>query len=234
MKVVISQPMFFPWPGLFEQIKLADVFVHYDDVQFPQGRSFINRVQIKTASGVQWLTVPVQRGLQPINKTCSDETQKWREKHLKTLRHAYARAPFFADMMSLAEAIYALPTDSLSEINIAALESVAAYFELSPRFVKSSQIPSESSSSQRLLELVCALEGTIYITGHGARNYLNHELFEKHGIRVEYMDYQKRVFAQLHGEFTPFVSVLDLIANEGRAGREKLVSSSVGWKEFLT
>ena len=59
MKIVISQPMFFPWVGLFEQIRLADIYVHYDDVQFSKG-SFVNRVQIKTNKGTQWLTVPLQ------------------------------------------------------------------------------------------------------------------------------------------------------------------------------
>ena len=56
-RVVISQPMLFPWVGLFEQIRAADVYVHYDDVQFSKG-SFTNRVQIKTARGPRWLTVP--------------------------------------------------------------------------------------------------------------------------------------------------------------------------------
>ena len=34
MNVVISQSMYFPWVGMLEQIRLADVFVFYDDVQF--------------------------------------------------------------------------------------------------------------------------------------------------------------------------------------------------------
>ena len=59
MKVVISQPMFFPWVGMFEQIRLADIYVHYGDVRFSKG-SYVNRVQIKTAQGVRWLTVPLQ------------------------------------------------------------------------------------------------------------------------------------------------------------------------------
>ena len=50
--VVISQPMLFPWVGMFEQVALADVFVHYDDVQFSKG-SFTNRVQLKTARRVR-------------------------------------------------------------------------------------------------------------------------------------------------------------------------------------
>ena len=57
--VVVSQPMFFPWVGMFEQIRLADAYVHYTDVQFSKG-SFVNRVQIKTADGFRWLTVPLK------------------------------------------------------------------------------------------------------------------------------------------------------------------------------
>ena len=56
--VVVSQPMLFPWVGLFEQIRLADVFVHYDDVAFSKG-SFFNRVQIKTLEvGSKWFNGP--------------------------------------------------------------------------------------------------------------------------------------------------------------------------------
>ena len=59
MQIVISQSMLFPWIGLMEQIRLADVFVHYNDVQFSKG-SFVNRVQIKTSQGTKWMTVPLE------------------------------------------------------------------------------------------------------------------------------------------------------------------------------
>ena len=45
---------------MFEQIRLADAFVHYSDVQFSKG-SFVNRVQIKTSAGIRWLTVPLEK-----------------------------------------------------------------------------------------------------------------------------------------------------------------------------
>ena len=41
-------------------IKLADIIVHYDDVQFSKG-SFTNRVQIKTKDGFKWMTVPLEK-----------------------------------------------------------------------------------------------------------------------------------------------------------------------------
>lgn len=232
-KIVISQPMFFPWVGLFEQVKLADVFVHYDDVQFPQGRSFLSRVQIKTHSGVKWLTVPVRHSGRLINEVILDDTQNWREKHLKTLQQNYAKAPFVGEMLDIVRTVYKVSTPRLSELNCLATETVAEYFDLCPMFVKSSDYGMDAASSERLLQLMQALRGTIYITGHGALHYLNHELFERNGIRVEYIDYQKVPYKQLHGAFTPFVTILDLIANVGKEGVNLLTSETVYWKDFI-
>lgn len=227
--------MFFPWGGLFEQVRLADVFVHYDDVQFPLGRSFISRVQIKTPQGSTWLTAPVVRaGKQMISEVRLDDAQAWREKHVRTLRQNYGRAPFAAEMLELATQAYALASTSLSEFNIAATEQLAAYYGFRPEFIRSSSFALTSTSSQHLLDIVLRLGGDVYITGHGARHYLDHELFERHGVRVEYMNYQRTAYPQLHGTFDPHVTLLDLVANTGRDGGRYIQSPSVYWKEFLT
>lgn len=233
-RIVISQPMYFPWAGIFEQLRLADVFVHYDDALLPQGRSFISRVQVKTASGVQWLTVPLKRsGQPPINQVRVDDGQQWRQRHLKTLTHNYARAPYFDDMIGIAEAVYTQASDCLSDLNIRSMETVAEYFGLATEYVRSSQLRVAGHSTEKLLGLVRALGGSHYLTGHGARNYLDHELFEQHGIRVEYMAYNRSAYPQLHGTFDPHVTVLDLIANAGPQGRRYINSGTIDWKEFL-
>src|SRR5687767_4046334 len=95
--LVVSQPMFLPWRGIFEQMRLCDVFVFYDDVQLPLGRSFTTRVQVKTASGPTWLSLPVARsgrGLQSIRDAHLAD-QSWRARHLGILRQAYREAPAF-------------------------------------------------------------------------------------------------------------------------------------------
>ena len=73
MKVVITQPMFFPWAGLLEQLRMADIIVYYDDVQFSKG-SFTNRVQIKTPFGKKWLTVPLKNFSLHLNTTRKSRT----------------------------------------------------------------------------------------------------------------------------------------------------------------
>lgn len=226
--------MFFPWIGIFEQIRLADLYIHYDDVQFPQGRSLMSRVQIKTHDGIQWLTVPVVREKnQLIKDVLIDETQDWRSRHLKTLQSNYAKAEFGGEMLDLAQEIYQIETKYLNEFNIFAIEKVAAFFGFSPEFAVSSEYRTQTSSSEKILELMLLVEGKIYITGHGARNYLDHELFERRGITVEYMDYKRNPYPQIHGEFEPHVSVLDLIANAGRGGAEYINSPTKYWRDFI-
>ena len=56
--VVISQPMYFPWVGMLEQMRLADVFIYLDDAQFSK-HTWQQRNRIKINDSLAWLTVPV-------------------------------------------------------------------------------------------------------------------------------------------------------------------------------
>src|SRR5207237_6590866 len=103
--IVISQPMLFPWVGMLEQLKAADTYVHYDDVQFSKG-SFTNRVQVKTAAGVKWLTVPLEDAhLGTLIKDVRVASGRdWRRSQLDLLKQAYRGA---AEMLELVERVYA-------------------------------------------------------------------------------------------------------------------------------
>lgn len=236
MRVVISQPMLFPWVGMLEQVRLADVYVHYSDVQFSKG-SFVNRVQFKTAQGSRWLSVPLQ-GLslgQRIDQVQIDRSRGWRQQHLQLLAQAYAGAPYLKEMLALVEEVYAADPLTIDRLSEASLLAVCGYFGLDQgtRFVSVAALGVAGVGSQRVLDIVQTLGGDTYVTGMGARNYLDHQAFERAGIRVEYMDYRKLSYPQLHGEFTPYVSSLDLIANCGRQGLHYLQSGTLNWREFL-
>lgn len=92
----------------------------------------------------------------------------------------------------------------------------------------------DGSGSQRVLNIVRALGGSVYLTGHGARNYLDHEAFEQVGIQVNYMQYKRHPYPQRWGEFTPFVTALDLVASLGRDGLQHISSTGVAWREFIS
>ena len=236
MNVVISQPMFFPWAGMFEQIRLANVYVHYSDVPFSKG-SFVNRVQVKTAQGVVWMTVPLlhQKLGQPICEVQINYQKDWRHKHREMLKQAYAQSPFQKDMLDIVDNVYAVQHSTLDKLSKVSIDAVYQYldFKESRRFLDIRELDIGSSSSQRVLDTVLVLGGDTYTTGLGARKYLDHELFEDANVRVNYMDYRKTPYPQLHGEFTPYVSVLDLIANTGSESANYINSETIYWKEYL-
>ncbi len=231
--LVISQPMYFPWVGMLEQMRLADVFVYLDDAQFSKG-GFFNRVQIKTERGTPWLTVPLAENKlgQSLSET-QPASHDWRRKHLATLRQAYARAPYLEEMMDLVESVFDQDINSLARLSVVSMESLADFFEITPAEMQwSSRMDVKGTGSNRVLALCQEAGAERYITGHGAGDYLDHEIFEKAGITVEYMDYEKREYPQLHGAFTPFVSALDLLANCGQSGRDVIAPQTVCWKDF--
>lgn len=237
MNIVISQPMYFPWVGILEQIRLADHFVFYDDVQFSKG-SFVNRVQIKTSSGIKWLTVPLSNLSlgQRIQDVKLDNSKNWQRQHLDMLTQAYAKAPFSSDMLNLVQKVFDTTPQSISGLSSISILALCEYFGIGSacKFFSSSDLHISGSGSKRVLDIVMQLKGSQYITGHGAANYLDHECFSRSGINVEYMDYRKTPYDQLHSEFTPFVSALDLVANLGQDGIEYISSNTMNWREFLS
>jgi hypothetical protein len=228
--------MLFPWVGLLEQIRLADVLVIYDDVQFSKG-SFTNRVQVKTPTGIQWMTVPLQ-GLKlgaVIDEVKTRPALDWREKHLSLLDRSLKGAPYANDAFLMAREIYSVDHLSIGHLARASMLALANYFGLlvGKQVLDVRELSICGSGSQRVLDIVRAVGGTIYITGHGARNYLDHEAFEESDVEVQYMRYALQPYPQQWGEFTPFVTALDFVANLGRNGQHQFVSSSVPWREFL-
>jgi hypothetical protein len=212
---VILQPQLFPWKGVFEQMRVADWYLHFVDVAPPQGRSFLSRVQILSPQGKHWLTLPIQRNASRIQDIRVDETQNWKKTHLTTLAQAYARAPFRDMMLDIVRKVYARDTPWLAEITMAGIEEVREHLKLPCQFDLSSRYPSSLSGTERLVELCQLKETSCYVTGRGALNYLRESAFLDKGINVQVMDYQNSPYPQHSASFDPYVSVLDLIAQTG-------------------
>lgn len=228
--VVILQPQFFPWRGVFEQIRLCDEFVHLDDAQFQKG-GFTNRVQIKTANGPLWLTVPVLRSgsLPPIDEVEIDYKTDWRIKHARTFAMSYAHAPFVHDAQAILDDVYAERPRTIAELDIAATERCCAELGLHPAFSRSSQTPVAGAKTDRLVALLVPRRATRYVTGRGALDYLDAHRLALLGVDVRVMRYTRRAYPQLHGPFDPHVSILDAIANHGPHAAWVLESEAIPW-----
>lgn len=235
MRVVISQPMYFPWPGHMEQIASADTYVFYDDVQFTS-RNFFHRVQIVGSSTPEWLTIPLRHRSQraPINRLHIDSLPDTSRSHIEKFRRFYAAAPFGRDAVSVMERAFSHDSLTLDTLCEHSTRSLCEYLGINnTQFATSSSLAIPGASSERLLAICKHFGATEYVTGHGAMNYLNHEAFDAAGIQVLYIDYSLSEYPQLRVGFTPYVSTLDLIAMTGPAARTYIRPRLVPWKDFI-
>lgn len=226
MIVSISQPRYLPWLGYIERLAQCDLFIHLDTVQYSP-RDWENRNRIKTAQGTTWLTVPVKAGHRArIPDVLIDNEQGWQYRHWETLKTAYGRAPFFKTYASAFEAIYCERAwDTLTEWNLAALETVCGCLGISPQTTMASTLEPGGAGSELILNLCRQVGATVYLSGSQGRNYLDQTAFAAANIEIQYQDYVHPVHPQVHGAFVPNLAVVDLLFNCGPRSLKMLRTS---------
>jgi hypothetical protein len=151
------------------------------------------------------------------------------------LEKSYKQAPFFQEIMEdLVWDIYRFPTENVCEFCVYGMMRLLAYLHIGVPVHRSSQlgIPRDVAGSRRVLAHCLYFQADTYVTGWGATNYIDYDLFEAHGVRIHYMDYSLMPYPQLHGPFNPYVSIIDLLFNVGPDCRQYVGSPARYWKEM--
>lgn len=217
-KVAILQSNYIPWKGYFDLIGSVDEFVLYDDMQFTKN-DWRNRNQIKTPSGLQWLSVPVGQDISRRIRDVQISDHSWQAKHWKTMLANYARAKKFDEVAEWLEPIYLGEQHSnLSQLNRRLIEAVCAYLDISTVIKNSWDYALGEGKTERLVNLCRQAGASVYLSGPAAKSYLDERLFADAGIQVDWFEYGGyTTYPQLWGDFVHGVSILDLLFNCGKA-----------------
>lgn len=228
-RVVILQPSYIPWLGYFDQMKKADAFVFYDDVQYTR-RDWRNRNRIKASDGIAiYLTAPVKNKgnyFAPINEIqFADES--FREKHVQIIKTHYKNAKAYDSHFPTLKEILAFETPSLADYTTETTMRIAQMIGITnTQFFRSSSFHVQwQNSTDHLIQICKHLNASHYLTGASARAYLDEQAFGYAGIKLEYQDYAHPVYTQLHGTFIPYLSIVDFLLNEGDATKNILLNN---------
>jgi hypothetical protein len=219
-KVAILQSNYIPWRGYFDIVAAADEFILYDDMQFTKN-DWRNRNKVKTPTGVEWITIPVGKGLKRRIRDVELTGSHWQQKHWRTFEANYRRAPHFQELSLLFEPVYLNCRHSnLSALNRELIEKICTYLGITTKISNSWDYTLIDGKTERIADLCAQAGGDIYISGPAAKDYIEETSFSRRGITLDWMDYTGyREYPQLWGEFAPGVTILDLLFNCGKDAR---------------
>lgn len=228
MILTAHQPVYLPWLGLFHKIALAERFCVFDIVQY-QKRDYNNRNRIKTAAGPVWLSVPVESKNHLQTKICDVKiiNNGWNRRHLRSVQVNYNKSKYYGDYIEqLEEVLIAIEYKYLTDLNFRLLTMFLEAFDIAVSIDKASDYDFAGAKSELVLDMCLKLGAGDYIFGEQGKNYADVDEFLARGVTPYFQQYRHPVYPQLHGEFLPAMSALDLLFNAGPASREIMMSGN--------
>ena len=229
MILTAHQPVYLPWLGLFHKIALSDLFCYFDIVQY-QRKDYNNRNKIKTSNGELWLSVPVE-SKNHLNKNVSKiliVQGNWVKKHLKSIELNYKKTPFFKDYFPELQSILINESkNSLGYLNLKLLEFFMECLSIDTQIVKASDYSFDGIGSDLVLDMCVRLGADSYIFGEQGKNYADVKAFKEAEIVVEFQNYIHPVYRQMGRDFLPYMSIIDLLFNEGDKSFDMLMSNNI-------
>ncbi|OGS50734.1 MAG: hypothetical protein A3J79_06535, partial [Elusimicrobia bacterium RIFOXYB2_FULL_62_6] len=217
MRLAIHQLQYMPGLRFFAKMRAADLFICLDDVQYEK-REFQNRNRIRTREGWQYLTAPVivkGKFSQRINETELNPTYDWKTEHFKAIRLNYAHARYLREYLPQLEKLYSGTYARLGKLAAASTELLKNAFGIRTPARFSSEFKLASVSTQRLVDLCAAVGADEYLSGAGAKEYLDEKLFTAAGVKLAWQEFKPVPYPQAFEGFEPDMSALDLLLNCG-------------------
>ncbi|MDG5766710.1 WbqC family protein [Balneolales bacterium ANBcel1] len=227
-RLAAMQPYFFPYLGYFQLANAVDQFVFLDDVSFIK-RGWINRNRILVNGEGKYLTIPCFNPSQNrlINEIEHRLDGKGKRKLLLTIRHAYGKAPFFTEVMTLIEQV--LDTDSPYIQNLAerSVEVCARYLGIECRFYRNSVTNGNSQlkAQERIIDICCKAGAQVYINPAGGKKLYNKSDFRDQGIDLRFIKPKPVEYNQFGDKHIPWLSIIDVLMFNGRRNSADLLEA---------
>lgn len=228
MTLSIMQPYLFPYIGYFQLMQEADKFVVYDDVNFIN-RGWVNRNRLLINAREFLFSVPLKDASQfkKINEVLIDDSQRWREKLLKTITQGYKKAPYFEDVFPLVSKVVQTHTQQLSELLFCNLALIVNYLELPVQLVESSSIYQNQhlKAQERILDICIKEKASQYVNAIGGKELYDKEAFSNQGIILHFQQSEKVTYQQFGNDFVPWLSIIDVLMFNSKEQTKALMSA---------
>lgn len=215
MKLGIMQPYFFPYIGYFQLLAYVDKFVIHDDVQYIKG-GWINRNRILINGQAKFITLSIRNDSSSLNinqRYFVEDIDRFKQKLLRQIEAAYARAPFFAQVRPLIEKCFSYHETNVSAFIINSLLEICRYLEITTPLILSSELEKRNQlkGQDRVVEINQVLGAQHYINPIGGVDLYDKDEFLKQGITLSFIKSREIHYQQFGNNFIPYLSILDVM-----------------------
>ena len=225
--IVGHQPQFLPYLGIFNKILKSDIFVFVDSVKFSK-KSWYNRTLIKDKKDIiSYLTIPViQENI--FIKDIKIANQLWKKKQLKSIELIYKQTNYFKELFPMIEKIVKNKSNFLIDYTIPSMQIILENLGFSNKriFTQSSENIT-GVKNDLLINITKHFNSKKYLSGLGAKNYVDEIYLNNNGIEHEFIDFEHPIYKQQGKIFSPNLSVIDCIFNIGFQGLKDILKKKV-------
>jgi hypothetical protein len=232
--LVAHQPECMPWLGNISKATMGDVYFILDTVQFVkehwQNR---NKIRIQGKKGWQWLCIPLKDVSKHIIQTDKVEIAGdfWKKKHLKAFQLSYQKAPFFDEVFSELSEIYSKEYIFLIDFLVEIILFAFRKFSITVPVYRTSELIKQGYTidgvkSELVIKMCKVVNANVFVFGRDGRTYIDKQSFYNSNVNFVFQDYAHPVYNQIHGDFIPQMSFLDLFFNHGSKSIEILGKSN--------
>jgi hypothetical protein len=228
IRLAVMQPYFLPYFGYWQLLAAADRFVIYDDVQYIKG-GWINRNRIKLNGKPAYISLKLVKA-SPNKRICDLDLApgvSWRERLVKTIEQAYARAPHLAETMPLVRSVVNYPETSLAGYLLNSIMQVRKHLAIDTAIVPSSRNYGNSclTGQARVLDICRRESASCYINSEGGRALYSATDFRETGIALSFLTLRPMEYAQGNSPFVPQLSIVDVLMWLGLDNARKRLSN---------
>ena len=238
MKISIIQPLYLPWLGFFEMIAASDAYVAFDHVKF-EPSSWQQRNRIKGPNGPFFITVPVRKTRKGLDRICDKEIEygePWVKKHMKSLELCYRKTPYFDRYFPGIRSLMENRFKYIAELNVELIRLLLGFIGIEKKVIRSSGLAlgddKDLGKNERLIHLMKVVGATSFYEGASGAEFIDRSRFVSEGMEVYFQAYDHPTYPQAHGEFVPYMSVVDLLFNCGE-GALSIIKGGVATMDNL-
>lgn len=214
MKIAIMQPYLFPYLGYFQLLNSVDKFIIHDDVQWIKG-GWINRNRILLNDHAEMLTLSVKKrsNFDKINEYEIFPEPKNKIKFVNKVKAAYSKSPYFNEVFSLINEIFAYEEMNLVKFIKFSIEQIKKYIMIKTPMIFSSEMMKNNAltSQDRVIE-ICRLSGAdTYINPVGGVSLYDKTIFKHNNIKLLFLKTKTIKYRQFANDFVSDLSLIDVL-----------------------